>query len=69
MMDLHVVIIAAMRNPGDAYPLLGQLTGTLILRVAEQLDHTLLIGSKTIVEQTTLAAVFSIAIEIVCTSS
>lgn len=30
------------------YPLLGELTGTLVPGVAEQLDHTLLIGSETI---------------------
>lgn len=29
------------------YPLLGELTGTLVPGVAEQLDHTLLIGSET----------------------
>lgn len=30
------------------YPLLGELTGTLVPGVAEQLDHTLLIGSETV---------------------
>lgn len=30
------------------YPLLGELTGTLVPGVAEQLDHTLLIGGETI---------------------
>jgi hypothetical protein len=30
------------------YPLLGELTGTLVPGVAEQLNHTLLIGSETI---------------------
>lgn len=36
-------------GPGlKTYPLLGELTGTLVPGVAEQLDHTLLIGSETI---------------------
>lgn len=32
----------------ETYPLLGELTGTLVPGVAEQLDHTLLIGGETI---------------------
>lgn len=33
-----------------SYPLLGELAGTLVLGVAEQLDHALLIGGKTVRE-------------------
>lgn len=32
----------------ETYPLLGELTGTLVPGVAEQLDHTLLIGSEAV---------------------
>lgn len=35
-----------MREPDGTYPLLGELTGTLVLGVAEQLDHTLLVGGQ-----------------------
>lgn len=33
---------------GATYPLLGQLTGTLVLAVAEKFDDTTLIGSEAV---------------------
>lgn len=50
---LLVLIYGLSRQVGpdvvETYPLLGELTGTLVPGVAEQLDHTLLIGSETII--------------------
>lgn len=44
----------------SSYPLLGELAGTLVLGVAEQLDHTLLIGSEAIIKRNGQHMSFSI---------